>query len=473
MYEKRRAWVFLILLLAAAVRGLGVTAESLWTDETFVAIARRAVPLEALVFDANEPTPPLYFVAMRGWIVLAGTGELALRWPSVLAGVLTVAALYAIARQLRPQGRSTAVAAASLLALAPMHVWYSQEARTYALETLCVAAAGWAGLSAARSGKRAPWAAYALGMVLALYCHYAAVLGLIVVGALLLWQCRRARCLRAWALAHGAIALGFAVWLPQLTQHLRFTFSPVWLTQYLDALYDYTGVRLDIQQYTVALGAAVLLALAVAVAGIRLLPRAWRWTQQSPRTRRVRDAAVALLWLGVWLALGVWAVLGRALTVQRVMLALVPWMLLGAAAALARIWATGSRGRAAALACVVVSAAAVGYMGVTLQKEDWRGAVALVAQREQPGDGVYLQPAWSWHAFEGYYAGTMIPRGLPNEGVPDTMLPQFARFSRLWVVLYNSRLVDPAGRVGAWFDDHFRRMETYQFRLIELRLYKE
>lgn len=473
MSEKRRAWVFLILLLAAAVRGLGVTAESLWSDETFVAVARRTVPLEAVVFDPDEPTPPLYLVTMRGWMSVAGTGELAMRWPSVLAGVLTVAVLYAIARQLWPRGRSAALAAASLLALAPMHVWYSQEARTYALETLCVAAAGLAGLSAARRGEGTPWAAYALGMLLALYCHYAAVLGLIAVGGLLLWQCRRARCLRNWGLAHGAIALGYAAWLPQLAQHVRFAFSPVWLTQYLDALYGYTGVRLGIQQFAVVLGAAVLLMLAVAVAAIRLLPRAWRWAEQSPRTRRVRDGGAALLWLGAWLALVVWAVLGRALTAQRVILVLVPWMLLGTAAALARIWASGARGRAAALTCAVVSAAAVGYLGVTLQKEDWRGAVALVAQREQPGDGVYLLPAWSWHAFEEYYAGTMIPRGLPNEGVPDTMLPQFARFSRIWVVLYNGNLVDPAGRVGAWFDDRFRRMETYQFRLIELRLYEE
>ena len=67
-----------------------------------------------------------------------GTGEIALRLPSALAGIATVPVAWAIGRELA--GRRAAIVCAALVAVNPLFVWYSQEARAYELFVLMVGA---------------------------------------------------------------------------------------------------------------------------------------------------------------------------------------------------------------------------------------------------------------------------------------------------------------------------------------------
>jgi len=84
-----------VTLLAAAVRLCGLGVQSLWLDEAFSHLFA-TLPLDmvwqAMIVDAVHP--PLYYLLMRLVIVLVGGSEFALRFPSALAGVLTVALLY-------------------------------------------------------------------------------------------------------------------------------------------------------------------------------------------------------------------------------------------------------------------------------------------------------------------------------------------------------------------------------------------
>jgi hypothetical protein len=76
-------------------------------------------------------------------------------------------------------GRRAAVLAAALVAVNPLFVWYSQEARAYALFTLMAALAMLCFLRAERQPTRANMAAFALTGALALLTHYFAVFLLI------------------------------------------------------------------------------------------------------------------------------------------------------------------------------------------------------------------------------------------------------------------------------------------------------
>ena len=78
---------------------------------------------------------PLYAVLLHFWGGLAGDSEWAMRLPSALFGVATVPALAWMSG--RWLGRETVVPAAWLAAGSPFLVWYSQEARNYALLLLC------------------------------------------------------------------------------------------------------------------------------------------------------------------------------------------------------------------------------------------------------------------------------------------------------------------------------------------------
>ena len=64
---------------------------------------------------------------------MGGTSEFSLRYLSLLSTVATVALLYVVGRRL--VDRAAGLAAAFLGALSPMYLWYSQEARPYALVT--------------------------------------------------------------------------------------------------------------------------------------------------------------------------------------------------------------------------------------------------------------------------------------------------------------------------------------------------
>ena len=121
------------MVLAAALRLSTLDVQSFWYDEAYVPVhtlhASLGATLESVV--KSENTPPLWYVLVWGWSRVFGTGEVALRLPSALAGIATVAVAWGIGHELA--GRRAAIATAALVATNPLLVWYSQEARAYGL----------------------------------------------------------------------------------------------------------------------------------------------------------------------------------------------------------------------------------------------------------------------------------------------------------------------------------------------------
>lgn len=75
--------------------------------------------------------PPLYFLLLKGWMALAGVSALAVRFFSVWFNVLLVSAPYALGR--RWLDSHTGLLAGLLVAISPLYIVYSQEARVYAM----------------------------------------------------------------------------------------------------------------------------------------------------------------------------------------------------------------------------------------------------------------------------------------------------------------------------------------------------
>lgn len=130
------------LLLAFALRVYALNAHSLWNDEgTSVALASRSI--EAIIVGAaRDIHPPLYYILLHFWTPFVGTTEYAIRFLSVVAGVLIVACVFRIACSVF--GRRVALIATLLAALSPFQVYYSQEARMYIWVTLWSALSFWA-----------------------------------------------------------------------------------------------------------------------------------------------------------------------------------------------------------------------------------------------------------------------------------------------------------------------------------------
>ena len=124
----RRLWLLLVLCLALAVRLPGYT-ESVWLDELLTSnlfCGDAIVLLKTLVTDIH---PPAYFVFMHFWNALVGDGEVWLRMPALLCGLGSVVLIWRLGVMF--VGPSTGLMAAFLLAVSPVGIWYSQEARPY------------------------------------------------------------------------------------------------------------------------------------------------------------------------------------------------------------------------------------------------------------------------------------------------------------------------------------------------------
>ena len=127
--------ILLITLLGLFLR-LVLANQSLWLDEA-ASVVIASLPVKTLIQSlAGDFHPPLYYLSLKPWLNLAGQNELLLRLPGIIVGTLTIPALYYLVKLIfvpkKPIRLEIAHLAALLLALNPLHIYYSQELRMYA-----------------------------------------------------------------------------------------------------------------------------------------------------------------------------------------------------------------------------------------------------------------------------------------------------------------------------------------------------
>jgi len=128
--------IYLILLAGLILRLVNLN-QSLWLDEAITALTVKNNTLVEIItnFARGDFHPPLYYLILKLWSYVFGFSEVALRFPSVVFGVLTIFYVYKIG------GKKFGLVAGLLMALNPLAVYYSQEARMYSLAAFCVTAA--------------------------------------------------------------------------------------------------------------------------------------------------------------------------------------------------------------------------------------------------------------------------------------------------------------------------------------------
>ena len=146
-----RHWPLLVALAIGITLRMLVT-RSIWLDEA-ISIQQAQMPFGDMIvaLRENDVHPPLFGTVL--WTVVHATGSTAewvVRLPSLVAGTLFIPVLYAMARDL--WDRRTAIVAGFVGAIAPVAVWYAQEARMYALWMLFATVAAWMQIRILRSG---------------------------------------------------------------------------------------------------------------------------------------------------------------------------------------------------------------------------------------------------------------------------------------------------------------------------------
>lgn len=217
-FNSRRLATILILLIAFTLRLHDLETKPLWFDEAMEYWVATASPVELpqSVLQALQD-PPLYSAILSVWQHV-GIDEFILRYLSLLASVIAVAALFSLATSLR--GWQLGVVAAALMAILPPEIRFAQEVGQYAL-AVCALTLNLLALQQARTTNRwSYWFAWALTSLLAIYTYFGTILVLvptsIVTMAVLLHQ-RQPAVKRLFGTAAATVLLALPlliVWLP-------------------------------------------------------------------------------------------------------------------------------------------------------------------------------------------------------------------------------------------------------------------
>ncbi|MBI2861254.1 MAG: glycosyltransferase family 39 protein, partial [Chloroflexi bacterium] len=160
----------LLIWVGFALRVTALGDKSLWWDEGHsVTMASYSFP-EIAAYARQDIHVPLYFFVLKLWLAVAGDSEMAIRFPSVIFGALTLAAIWKGGQKMF--GAPAAVAAVTIAALSPLHLAYSQEARMYSLAALAGALTLYLIFQAVEGGQALHWISYAFAAATGLYSHY-------------------------------------------------------------------------------------------------------------------------------------------------------------------------------------------------------------------------------------------------------------------------------------------------------------
>jgi 4-amino-4-deoxy-L-arabinose transferase-like glycosyltransferase len=212
------------MLIVAALTAIGVALrlavahQSLFGDELssrLIVAGHSLSDVVSIVHTDAEITPPLYFIA--SWLTtrIDLTPEL-LRAPSLLAGTATIPLVYMLG--VRTVGRRAALVATALTTFSPFMVYYSAEARGYALMMALVLGATLCLLTAVEEGRARWWAGFATCACAAVYTHYTSVFALAGLLGWTVWAHPAAR--RGAIVATVVAAVAFLPWLSGLKADL-------------------------------------------------------------------------------------------------------------------------------------------------------------------------------------------------------------------------------------------------------------
>ena len=218
--SRRQVILAAITLAAAILRLTHLGTESFWIDE--VSQAKAASLMGELGWRAvasRENVSPLSHVIL--WVLqgMFGYSETVARLPSAIAGILLVPVTYSLGRRLA--SHRVGLIAALLVAINPYGLWYSRDARMYALLSLWCAVYLLCLLNLLRDpGRR--WAiVLALVSCIGLYIHEYFIFALVgSIGYVLVTRFRSNRLLVYRLLLAGGIALAaFVPWILAMSSY--------------------------------------------------------------------------------------------------------------------------------------------------------------------------------------------------------------------------------------------------------------
>ncbi|MEM2226103.1 MAG: glycosyltransferase family 39 protein [Candidatus Bathyarchaeia archaeon] len=459
--EKSFALMAFLTLLGLLLRLAFLDHRSLYSDETWSFSAASMGPLGLLSPVASyDLHPPLYYMVLSAFLAL-GKSEFAIRFPSAIFGTLTIPLAHWLGR--RFLGERGGLLVSFLLAISPMHVRYSQEARMYSLMALFATLSLILLLRAMDRGGAASWSLYGISAALCLYTHYIAFFFLLSESVLVLWiSLRRGSfgILKDFMLS-GICALAiFSPWihyalilqvhntllakrsllmdLIRMPLHFSYFFPITRIEDFVSLV----PMTITLVMYVSSLGLCGLLAL------FGLLRAKEDWLK------------IVVCWIFIPPI--------AALLVLYAIIRVWPWrsvyylfelpIFLGLVAS--GLMELGSKRKALASILLVFLTASYGFANVInyqTEAEDWRAAAAFVEANAIPGDAIAFDRPFTDGPFN-YYAKGAVPHRLKF----DRVSAEYGGYDRVWLVVAHYGDPEESG-LKRFLDGHCERSGVWRF----------
>lgn len=380
-----------VLLLAAALRFMTLSRQSLWFDELITIQYIVSMHLDPAKVEART----LLYVLFAAPTTLISPNALGVRWPSAAASLLSVALAYQLGK--RFGSPSTGVVAAILMTITPMFVFYGHEARYYIIMVMLALFVLWQVSLFEQNARWVRWC-YPLTTAFLVGFHLYASLWMLVLTVLL--GIRKAVTGRGpawWVLAVSAISMtamvggiwivarfftfGFGEWIDNLPRPLPVVSLLEIVTSGSSIDFGASFFRFYEPLRPVRLALALFLLCLIMLGAIQLskrkVPPAWSSGWAILLLTGISLGPPMLVLAASYLIKPLWQIRYLIPSVASfTLLASITLM------ALENRWL-----RTAGLGVILLSAAGTDseyYLNPV--REDWRGAVTYIAEHRDPGD---------------------------------------------------------------------------------------
>lgn len=497
----------MVMLIAVAVRFWQLDFHSFWFDEAVS--LRWATSDISFIWEKTFPLveekhPPGYYILLHLWLrVLDWFGlaqvDSAIRGLGALLGVIGVGAVMSLAWQLG--GRATGLLTGLLVALSPLLIWYSHEARMFQPATTGImlgAFALWRAWQTPKVGLRLLWwLAFTGGLLFALYSYLFSAFIMPAAGLSLLLLYRVAPDRRKFVEGFLALAVVTALFLPLaqnawgvnaaestpgqafgnfIDNHLRllqvFTvWRVVWPTWLLNGVLILWGSLLLLGMFPIAPKHKPPTALQPDPADAT-----------APTRLQIQQPNLTVYWLWLWLGLPILianVLLSRSGSIfneDRYLIFLAPFALWAAAQGALMIAAYFQRvGSALALGLLLSLIVALPQIwSVENYRENWRAAAQYIIDYENAtphlsAAGVshifYTNEPLQWYLRQAFtheelpvffpFGDWIDPNRIEEDVAPPLRGIEELGVDTLWLVQSHTEQVDPHRLVEGWLQSTY------------------
>jgi uncharacterized membrane protein len=435
---------------------------------------------------ANYNQTPLYFILLRGWMMLGSGTDVWARLLSALLGTAFIGVFYSFACEVAD--KPVPIVSTTLLTLSPLAVWHSQDARMYALMLTSAYLGLLLLLRYLRKGSKAWLVGACVAIECSLYTHLYMIVLLPVV-LLFVWIARRCIArdrLRGAVVGVLLVGVGYAPWiwavmaLSKLEAGFYRSIEVLSLPYVMYAFsVGYSMGPSVMQLHDRERTSAILLAhwetifLVAALFGTVFLLGIARVRAYCGRSR----ALVALLLILPVVCPMVITLTSRVTFNARYAIVAFPAYLLILGVGLSSLrFRVMSRIIGAAIIGLMLISLLAHYYDPKYAKADTRAAYNLIETRKHPGDCVLVVGVSE--AFRHYEEGASQSRWLDFRqrdrlGVAEKALQEWSiECSGLWLVAGRMWEVDPYGVVDDLVGKSFRSVESSDLPGLEITRYR-